>query len=82
MKKAYSFFRINDTDESHIFEGHSKGSNYKISVDCMCKKITPSQGYWITDAVRLNEQETREKAAEFGKLVCRNCISMLYTTYE
>ena len=81
MPKAYSFFRIHDSHESHIFTGVVKGKACTVSVACICKKITPSQGNWVLGAVCLNEFEARDKAVAFGKAVCGGCVSGLYSTY-
>lgn len=81
MQKAYSFFRIHGSDESHIFKGVLSETDCSVSVECICKKITPSQGNWVLGAVCLNEYEARDKAVEFGSVVCGNCVSGLYGTY-
>lgn len=79
MKKAYSFFKIDYSNECHIFEGILDQSDCTVSIKCICKKITPSGGNFVLRAICLSEQEAREKAAEFGKDICGYCISNLYT---
>lgn len=81
MPKSYSFFRLHGSDESHIFKGVISGTECTVSVECICQKITPSQGNWVIGAVCLNDYEAGDKAVEFGKAVCGDCVSGLYSTY-
>lgn len=79
---AYSFFKFNDTDETHIFEGKftPEGCNHKfISI---CKKIDRRIEDTTNIKSCLDEDQARQKAANLGRIVCGVCVSHLYTTYQ
>jgi len=80
-KLAYSFFKFDDTDEIHIFEGKFTPDNCTAKNSCICGKINRKDDNVQLIIKCLDEDEARNKAAELGRNVCGVCVSNLYTTY-
>lgn len=84
MAKAYTFKREQTTLEIHIYEGDFTGTPTPCNSDpkSICKDLNKATSLNITNAVCLNENEARQKAADIGRGVCGVCVSHLYTTYK
>lgn len=79
---AYSFFKLKNTDETHIFKGRFLDETCNIKYVSICKKVDRRTDEVIKIKSCLNENETRSKAASIGRDICGICVSHLYTTYE
>lgn len=80
---AYSFFELEDSEETHIFEGKFKadGSCSRNFVS-ICKKVDRSNDEVVEIISCLDEGQARTRAARIGRKTCGTCVSHLYTTYE
>jgi len=79
--KAYSFHSRHDTQEVHVFEGDFTPEGCTSNFDSICEKTNRRRENMQRVISCLNEDEAREKAAEYGRSVCGTCVSHLYTTY-
>lgn len=78
---AYSFFKYNDTEETHIFTGHFTPETCTAKAVSICEKLNRKEENISQIKICLNEDQARAKAAELGRSVCGTCVSHLYTTY-
>lgn len=83
--KAYTFKQDKKTEEIHIYAGKilPAGANGKCTSNpiSICEAKEKINGTNVRDAICLEEEEARYKAAEIGREVCGNCVKNLYATY-
>jgi len=83
-RKAYSFRKKKETQETHIFEGtfNIEKNGCNTGPLSICRKINRNSKDVIDIVTCLNDDDARQKAADLGRTVCGVCVSHLYTTYE
>jgi hypothetical protein len=89
---VYTFKKIEDTNEIHIFRGEMNNDNTcSVASNSICQKVMRSETVSLkrhrissseTIYCSCNEEHTaRLNAAKIGREVCGVCVSHLYTTY-
>lgn len=78
---VYSFFKIQSTDEVHIFKSYDL-ENCVVNEYAICKKVSRISQDVKNMGSCITENGVRIKAALIGRTVCGICVSHLYETYE
>lgn len=79
---AYSFFKFENSDETHIFEGKFIEETCNIKYVSICKKVDRRTDEVIKIKSCLDEDQARTKALNIGRKTCGTCVSHLYANYE